>query len=112
MKRYFLPSLFFGLFYLTCPAFALDIQLVGGWNLLGNPGTQTSDVATTFGSAAAPVSGVTSNVTTVWAWNPNTGRWVFYAPSLSATDLQTYAQQKGYDVLTQLPIGQGFLGQR
>lgn len=108
MKRYFLPSLLFGLLHLSCPAFAFNIQLVNGWNLLGNPGTQNSDVATTFGSAAAPVAGVTSNVNTVWAWNPNTNRWAFFAPSLSATDLQIYAQQKGYDVLLQLPVAQGF----
>ena len=38
-----------------------------------------------------------SSLTTLWAWENNTERWYFYAPSLEAAGtLQGYVSDKGY----------------
>lgn len=77
-----------------------DVSLVSGWNLLGNGSTSAINVASVFGDA--------SKYTTVWKWNASAGTWSFYTPSLSATDLATYAQSKGYSVLTTIHSKEGF----
>lgn len=72
-----------------------------GWNLLGNH---------TIGPIDMSFAGLNdaSKVNSVWTWNRTTGKWAFYAPSLSASDLAAYAQGKGYEVLSSIPIKQGF----
>ncbi|MDD5029250.1 MAG: hypothetical protein PHH58_07095 [Rhodoferax sp.] len=75
------------------------VNVVSGWNLLGNSTSTAIDVATAFG---------TSNVTTVWKWVPATSKWAFYAPSMTAANLATYAANKQYDVLTSIAGGEGF----
>jgi len=76
------------------------VTLAPGWNLLGNGQDQPLAVASLFGNA--------SNVTTVWKWDVATTGWQFYAPSMDATALQTYASGKGYGVLTSINPGEGF----
>ena len=76
------------------------INLFKGWNLIGNGYSTTVDVSNAFGDK--------SLVTTVWKWLADKAAWAFYAPSLTSTQLQTYAQSKGYEVLSTLNAGEGF----
>jgi len=78
----------------------VPFNLSQGWNLLGNSSSAAINVATTFGDK--------SKFTTVWSWNKAASKWAFYAPSLSSTDLASYAQGKGYDVLTNVAPKEGF----
>jgi len=77
-----------------------SLNVVAGWNLLGNSSSSSIDVASAFGDP--------SKVTTVWKWMPGTSRWAFYTPSKTAADLATYAAGKQYDVLTTIAGGEGF----
>lgn len=76
------------------------LNLVTGWNLLGNSSAVPVDVAATFGDVA--------KITTVWTWNKAGSKWAFYAPSMTPSALAAYAQGKGYDVLTGIPPKEGF----
>jgi filamentous hemagglutinin family protein len=71
-----------------------------GWNFLGNSTDTPLDVATTFSD--------TSQVSSVWKWNPATRNWAFYSPSLAGEALADYAGSKGYDLLTVIRSGEGF----
>ena len=75
-------------------------NFVKGWNLVGNGYATTIDVAQAFGDRAL--------VTTVWKWLADKMAWAFYAPSLTAEQLQSYAQGKGYEVLSTIGAGEGF----
>ena len=76
------------------------IDLVKGWNLLGNSDAAPIDVAVTLGDS--------SKFTTVWTWNAITSKWVFYAPSMTPATLAAYAASKGYDVMTSIAPKQGY----
>jgi alpha-tubulin suppressor-like RCC1 family protein len=78
----------------------VGINVTSGWNLLGNPVKQSIAVPDTFGDA--------SNVTSVWKWDAAAANWQFYAPGLSAADLQAYATSQGYAVLTEINGGDGY----
>ncbi len=82
------------------PATTTTLNIVAGWNLLGNSIQTPLDIATTFADA--------NKVTTVWKWVPASNRWAFYAPSMNAATLATYAASKGYDVLSVVNAGEGF----
>ena len=56
----------------------------------------------------ASVFGDTTRVTTVWKWDVTTTGWQFYAPTMTAQNLQTYAAGKGYGVLSAVGAGEGF----
>jgi hypothetical protein len=71
-----------------------------GWNLLGNSLNQGISVASVFGDPNV--------VTTVWKWDSAKTGWQFYAPSMDATALQTYASGKGYGVLSVINPGEGY----
>ncbi|MDD5298626.1 MAG: hypothetical protein PHU46_17120 [Rhodocyclaceae bacterium] len=107
MRKRFLPGLALSMLFLVRGALALDISVLQGWNLIANPGSQVVNIATTFGNASAPVSGVTENVQSIWAWNPVTRNWAFYTPT-QADGGAAYAAQKGYEFLGVAPVGQGF----
>jgi alpha-tubulin suppressor-like RCC1 family protein len=77
-----------------------ELKLAPGWNLLGNPVNQTIAVADKFGDA--------SRVTSVWKWDSATAKWQFYAPGLSATALQSYVAEQGYQVLADIHPGDGY----
>jgi len=83
---------------LTCTASATN--LVVGWNLAGNNLTQPVNVTTVFGNA--------STINSIWVWDAINLKWKFFTPSLSSSDLLTYAGNRGYDVLTQIQPGDGF----
>jgi hypothetical protein len=77
------------------------LNLVPGWNLLGNSINAPLEVAANFGDA--------NNVTSVWKWIGATGRWAFYSPSLATSGtLSSFALSKGLDVLTSINGGEGF----
>jgi hypothetical protein len=76
------------------------LNLITGWNLVGNSSAASIDVATTFGDP--------SKITTVWKWNTAGSKWAFYTPSMTSSALTTYAQSKGYDVLTSIAPKDGF----
>jgi len=76
------------------------VNMVSGWNLLGNSNSVALDVATAFGDPA--------KVTTVWKWVPATSKWAFFAPSMSTQNLAAYTASRGYDVLTTIAGGEGF----
>jgi hypothetical protein len=78
----------------------VTLNLTTGWNLLGNSSAAPIDVAATFAN--------TNNITTVWTWNKALTKWAFYAPSMTPSALATYAQGKGYDVLTSIASKEGF----
>lgn len=87
-------------FLLTPPAATtISVNLVQGWNLIGNGNNALLTVASTFGNAA--------NVSTVWKWLPATVKWAFYTPSLSDGGA-SYASGKGYDPLSSISGGEGF----
>lgn len=75
-------------------------NLSTGWNLLGNSSALPIDAATTFADA--------SKITTVWKWNKTASKWAFYAPSMLPAALTSYAQSKGYDVLSSIDPKEGF----
>lgn len=88
------------LFFPALASAATPLNLTPGWNLLGNSSAAPIDVATTFGD--------TSKIITVWKWNKTASKWGFYAPSMTAPNLATYAANKGYDVLTSIDLKEGF----
>lgn len=80
-----------------------SLNLVQGWNLVGN-GTDTPiDVTTAFVD--------TSKFVTIWKWAAAQGTWAFHAPSLAAQGgavLKDYVASKGYQLLTTIAGGEGF----
>ena len=76
------------------------LNLVAGWNLVGNSSSGTLDLAASFGDPG--------NVLSVWKWIANGAKWAFYAPSLVGQALADYASSKGYGVLTTINGGEGF----
>jgi hypothetical protein len=79
---------------------SVGISVLPGWNLLGNPVNQSIAVAKQFGDV--------SKVTSVWKWNSTAAQWQFYAPAMSAAELQSYTASQGYAVLSDISPGDGF----
>jgi hypothetical protein len=72
-----------------------------GWNLLGNGSIGSLEVRN-------PGLNNPTQTTSVWAWNNSTGKWAFFSPSLTSSELTAYAQSNGYDVLDNIASKQGF----
>jgi hypothetical protein len=79
---------------------SVAINVMQGWNLLGNPVNQSMAVADKFGDA--------SKVTSVWKWDTAAANWQFYAPGMAASDLLAYAASHGYAVLSEINGGDGY----
>jgi hypothetical protein len=77
-----------------------SLTLQKGWNLLGNASNQPVAAEVAFADAAL--------VSTVWKWDTAMLSWQFYTPTLSAAELQSYAQSKNYGVLKAINPGDGF----
>ena len=71
-----------------------------GWNLLGNSVNQSFPVTNLYSDATW--------VSSVWKWDAVQKVWQFYAPSMSATELLSYAREKGYAVLADILPGDGY----
>lgn len=82
------------------PTTLTRLNLVTGWNLLGNSGNAPLEVAPTLADAG--------KVTTAWKWLPASSKWAFYAPSMTGQGLSDYAVSKGYEVLATINAGEGF----
>lgn len=80
-------------------SFASAVQLVAGWNLVGNNSESPIPV-----SAFAD----TKKINSVWKWNAATSKWAFYSPQMSSIDLSTYATSRGYEALTSIPSKDGY----
>ncbi len=76
------------------------IALPQGWNLLGNGLNQSIAVTSLYAD--------TSWVNSVWKWNSVNSQWQYYAPSLDATALQSFAQRQGFGVLSAIEPGEGY----
>ena len=90
---------------------AATVNLTPGWNLLGNSSASYTSSCSSYDATAIDVTsgmGDASKINTVWKWNKTTNRWAFYAPSMSAADLASYAQSAGYDVLTRICSKDGY----
>lgn len=100
--RSFIIRLFIllGLVFPALASAATPLNLITGWNLLGNSSAAPIDVTTTFNDA--------TKITTVWKWNETSSKWAFYAPSMTPSALTTYATNKGYDVLVSIHPKEGF----
>lgn len=77
-------------------------NLTGGWNLVSTGANITPGQ---FSASIAPFT-----ATTVWAWDPVTAGWYFYAQNLDTNNtLASYITSKGYKNFTaQLADGRGF----
>ncbi|MFM9967932.1 MAG: beta strand repeat-containing protein [Burkholderiales bacterium] len=89
-------------------SFAFTPTLAVGYNLLGNSLNTALDVMAVFGNQTSSVAGVTSNVASVWKWNPATGKWQFHSPQLSTAANATYASTNNFEVLTSIAPGEGY----
>lgn len=92
--------LLLGFLYSSLAGAVTAVNLTAGWTLLGNSGSTPLDVATQFGDP--------TKVTSVWKWDKFAAKWIFYTPHLSASDLTTYAQSKGFGVLTSIASKEGY----
>lgn len=79
---------------------SIGLQLLAGWNLLGNPVNQPIVVSEKFGDA--------NLVTSVWKWDNGAGKWNFFSPSLTTEALQSYATSQGFGVLRDINGGEGY----
>ncbi|MEI8325150.1 MAG: carboxypeptidase-like regulatory domain-containing protein, partial [Betaproteobacteria bacterium] len=82
--------------------------LVPGWNLVANNSAVALDPVAVFGNVTTPLSGITNQITTVWAWDRVNAKWRFFTPSLDAVALATYASGKAYAVLGSIFPGDGY----
>ena len=69
-----------------------------GWSLIATGDTLTPARFNSVLSVTPPsTSDVPNNLTSLWAWDSNSVKWYFYAPSLDANNsLASYAASKGY----------------
>jgi hypothetical protein len=82
----------------TTPA---RINLLQGWNLIGNGTSSSLDVT--------PLLADTSKVNSAWKWVASSSKWAFYSPAYTTSKaLSDYAASKSYDVLTTINGGEGF----
>ena len=77
----------------------ITLNLVKGWNLVGNGTNASIAVASLLNDAA--------NISSVWTWQASGNAWAFYAPGQAEGGL-TYAQSRGYAALTSIGAGDGF----
>jgi hypothetical protein len=82
------------------PSTTIALNLVSGWNLIGNSLNQTVSVPTVFSDMTL--------VTTVWKWDTSLPGWQFYTPQMDAPTLLAYASARGYGVLGTINPGEGY----
>ena len=81
------------------PGFSLGASnLVYGWNL----------VATADDYAPSALASGIGNATSLWSWDSAANAWMFYAPTLAASNtLSNYIQEQGYKDFGALTLGKG-----
>lgn len=83
------------------------VDLVPGFNLLGNTQGGALNVMSVFGNQTSPVA-VTNQIASVWKWDAGLGKWYFHSPLLNTADNAGYAATHGYEVLTTIAAGEGY----
>ncbi|MDD5029084.1 MAG: hypothetical protein PHH58_06225, partial [Rhodoferax sp.] len=78
-----------------------------GWNLLGNSTDQAINPVTLFGDKSTPTA-LSADIVTVWTWDAGQKQWAFFTPAMSAAELTSYADSKGYLVLQTIAPRRGF----
>jgi hypothetical protein len=78
-----------------------------GWSLVGNGSGAAIDVVAFFGNTTTPKT-LSASVISIWSWNGTLNRWNFFAPSMTAQELASYAASKGFGVLSSIAKGEGF----
>ena len=76
------------------------LQVLTGWNLLGNSRNQSAQVDSLYSDS--------SWVTSVWKWDAVQKRWQFYSPSMDAAALLSLINDKGYGALGEIKAGEGY----
>ncbi|MBI3041680.1 MAG: hypothetical protein HYY78_02510 [Betaproteobacteria bacterium] len=76
-------------------------SLVNGWNLVATGQALTPPELNAFLSEVPPPEGtVAQSFVSLWAWDTDASRWLFYAPSLEASGgpaaVKDYADARGY----------------
>jgi hypothetical protein len=77
-----------------------QLETTQGWNLLGNSIQTSINVTTMFGDP--------NKVTSVWKWDNPGNRWMFYSPTLTTAELQSYTTANGFGILTTIEGGEGY----
>ena len=82
--------------------------LVRGWNLIAtgaNPTPTQLNAAIATSASTPPAAGqISTNLTTLWAWNASAPGWYFWAPGLvNNGTLGSYLSTKGYFDFATLP---------
>jgi hypothetical protein len=80
--------------YQGTPLTAVDVDLVNGWNLVGLPIEPVTRY--TASTMAAEVNAQGGNVTQVFHWNANGGRWDFYLVDTQVGDDFAIELGEGY----------------
>ena len=75
------------------------LNILAGWNLLGNSSSTALNVASAFGDAY--------KVNTLWKWSSSKLNWAFYTPN-QADGGAAYAASKGFEPMTSIAGGEGF----
>ncbi|OIQ65107.1 hypothetical protein GALL_533360 [mine drainage metagenome] len=88
-------------------AFQTGLPVAAGWNLLGNSTDQPINPVVLFGDKTTSTA-LSASTITVWTWDAVQRQWAFFTPIMSAAELATYAQSKGYQVLQSIAPRQGF----
>jgi alpha-tubulin suppressor-like RCC1 family protein len=89
-------------FTVGAAAVSPQVNLVTGWNLVGNSVNASLTVANAF-----PIAPSTTNVSTVWKWLAASSQWAFYSPTLPDGGAP-YAASKGFVPLIVINGGEGF----
>jgi hypothetical protein len=76
-------------------------SFVTGWNLVSTSQAMTPPELDTFIAAVPPAPGaVAQSYVSLWSWDADSGKWLFYAPSLAAAGgpeaVKAYADAHGY----------------
>ena len=78
------------------------LDLLPGWNLIGNGVDAPIDVAHSFADS--------NSFVTVWKWSAALGNWSFYSPLLAqqGSALSDYVASNGYQLLSSIAGGEGY----
>jgi hypothetical protein len=94
----------------AAPAQPLTIDLVDGFNLVGNPLAVSVDLVAKYGDVTVPVVGLSSEIESIWAWNPVTQKWRFHSPQQTPAQKAAYIAHpsRQYEALTSVAPGEGY----
>ncbi len=77
----------------------LDPRFDAGWSLIGLKSNQAESITDL-------ISENENKITSIWKWAETT--WAVYLPQYGPADTETYANGKGFGVLSTINPGEGF----